>query len=129
MEDVTYRQIIAFQNNARQFLSKKKEKTKLHYALQKMVSRMKCHVDKYYDIEQEIRIDLAEADKDGRLIMQGTQFTFSRENTKELLRRVRELKNEKVQIEPYIATQVPDDLEAIWYEFFVPFVIEDKEPE
>lgn len=131
MTKVTYAQIVQFRNNSRQYLgSKKVEQSKLHYALTKLIKKTESHFNDFTEQEQEIRIELAKTDKDGTLVLdKENNYTYTKEEAKKLHKKLRELRDTQVEIEPHIVTDLPKDLEPIWYEFFVPFVIEDREPE
>lgn len=125
---VTYQQIANFRNHARTFLTQKTERTKLHYALERVLKSTERHHQDFADKEQEIRIDLASTDKDGNLLTdKDTGYSYTKPNAKELSTKVRALSLTNVEVDGYIATELPTKLEPIWYEFFVPFVIEDKE--
>lgn len=126
--EVTYQQITNFRNNARNYLAQKQDRTKLHYALERMLRSTETHHQAFADLEQEARIDLASVDKDGNLLTdKETGYSYTKINAKELTKKVREISLTKVKVEPYIAKELPLKLEPIWYEVFTPFVIEDKE--
>jgi len=131
MTKVTNKQVSTFRQNARNYLIANPEQSKLQYALSKMLKKTESIQEKYQEEEQEIRIDLATIDKDGVLVIdeKTNSYRYKKEDAKKLDQKLRELANKEVEIEPYIASHLPENLEAIWFEFFVPFVIEDKEPE
>lgn len=130
MVKVTYTQIRDFRNNSRSYLmSSGTKRSKLHYAIDKMIKRTDKPFNDYVDKEQEIRVELAEVDKDGMLIVdEKGNYRYKKEGAKQLQSRLRELGRTEVEIEPYYASELPKDLNPAFYEFFVPFVIEDEEP-
>lgn len=128
-EQVTFQQVVNFRQAARTYLGQKQPRTKLHYALEKMISKTEKIQQEYVDKEQEIRVDLAETDKDGiLLITEKGNYSYKKEKAKELQKTLREIGNSPVSLEVH-TVEPPKTLESAWYEFFVPFVIEDKEPE
>lgn len=126
-ETVTFQQVVNFRNAARQYLGQKQPRTKLNYALEKMLAKTEKIQQEYSDIEQEIRIDLAETDKDGILIItEKGNYSYKKDSAKLLQKKLRETGNTTVEIDTH-TVEPPKTLESAWYEFFVPFVIEDKD--
>lgn len=124
--NVTYNQIALFRKNARNYLGQKgSEMSKLAWALNKMIAATETAHQTYKDAEELIRIDLAESDKTTGvlLVSSANVYSYTKANAKVLTQRLRELGNTMVDITPHIATELPKNLEPIWYEFFVPFVI------
>lgn len=124
----TYQEITNFRNHAKAYLTQKLDRTKLHYAIERTLKSTETHHQDFADQEQEIRIDLASVDKDGNLLSdKETGYSYTKANAKELTKQIRTLSKTSVDVEVYIAKELPAKLEPIWYECFVPFVIEDKE--
>lgn len=125
--EVTYRQVKKFRQNVRQYLAAKNERTKFNYALTKMLDRTESVQNDINDKEQEIRIDLASVDKENILLIDKdtNAYRYTKENARKLQTKLRELDNEVVKIDCHQVdeAQIPKNLEAVWIEFFVPFVI------
>lgn len=127
--NVTYRQIIQFRNVARQYLSdKERKRSKLHYALERMVKETLKHNQDYADEETKISIDLASVDKENNLIVKDGNFVYTKDNAKKRNDQIRELLNKEVEVEPFICSEIPE-LESNYWESFVPFVLEERKEE
>lgn len=128
--NVTYNQVALFRKNARNFLAQKGlEMSKLCWALNKMLARTETVHQQYKDAEEGIRIDLAEVDKTTSVLLcngPNNSYSYNKANAKSLTDKLRVLGNTVVEIEPHIASELPKNLEPIWYEFFIPFVIAEQ---
>lgn len=125
---VTYQQIANFRNAARQFIGQKPAQTKLHFAINKMMKRTENHHQDFFDKENDIKIEHAQTDKDGVLLINADKaYSYSKENAKKLQADMRKLGRTEVEVDVFPVKELPKDLEAAWYEYLTPFVIEEKD--
>jgi hypothetical protein len=127
----SYDDILAFRNAAQQFINRTPERTKLHYALEKVQKKIKSHVEDYADLENDIRVDCALLDngkftyiETGRMgeKMLATDPTKAKDQQK----RIRDLGRKEVEVEVMFTTEVPD-IEAAWYGSFLGWVIDEAQ--
>lgn len=132
---VTIDRVLTFRINANKYVqehTKEKEKSKFTHALEKMISRTNEIEKKYNTSIQDMRVEHASEDDKKNLIMdKDGQFAFTKENHKKLTIAIRAKLEDKVTIEPYWASFVPDDLGMALTEVFEDFVIkkEEEKPE
>lgn len=130
---VTYNQINDFRANGRSYIQHIGSKQNpLSYAIQKMLKKTEKHADDYAAEAQDFRAE-ATLVKDGVFVSKTVHTANGPVNETEidpsklkaLNDKMRKLGRTEVEIEPHIATALPKDLEQIWVEHFIPFVIED----
>lgn len=127
---VTMEQVLLFNNNAEFYKQQHAGKqSPFIYALTKMGNKVKKHVEEFNEDVEAARIELAGKDKDGFLILDGNAYKFTPENRKKLNDKIKELKSKEVDIEPYIATSIPKDLDFSFRQIFTPFVMKELTPE
>jgi hypothetical protein len=129
----SYDDILAFRNAAQQFINRTPERTKLHYALEKVQKKIKSHVEDYADLENDIRVDCALLDngkftyiETGRMgeKMLATDPTKAKDQQK----RIRDLGRKEVDVEVFfIKGEIPKDVEAAWYAAFLGWVIDEEQ--
>lgn len=126
---VTNLQIENFRSNARNYLGRKSTaRTKLHYALTKMLMKTETAFQRFQEEQQDIRTELAMTDDKKALIIDDkNNYSYTKEDAKKMNDKLRELGKREIEIENY-TVEAPKDLEPIYWEVFVPFVLEDKEP-
>lgn len=124
---VTNKQLLLFRANADVYnKSLKGKKNKLSWAIKKMVDRTQKDAEKYQEAVEDIRVELAGKDDKGFLIEDDEgNFKFKPEDLKKLKDKVKKLQEEEVEIEPYLASEVPEDLHFSFYEVFSPFVLKE----
>ncbi len=122
----TVEQVLVFNSNAALYLSMhQKKQSPFLYALTKMQTRVKNIVSEFSESTEDARVELAGKDEKGFIIVENDTYKFTPENRKKLNEKVRELKSKEVDIEPYIATSVPEDLDLTFREVFTPFVLKE----
>jgi hypothetical protein len=126
---VTKQQITNFRSAAARYISQVKKRNKLHYALERMLARTKKVAEDFYDEEQDILIECASTDERGNLIYASDNRTLAmtKEKRKEFDKKLRELSRREIEVEPYYATEIPDELDAQWYFELAPFVLPQEE--
>jgi hypothetical protein len=100
-----------------------------------MHKRLKEHEDEYNDRFQELNLEYCAKDKHGFAEMEkftrerrgekseDERFKFTIENQKTVNEKKRDLLNTKVEIEPYITEDVPEDFGFDWWNIFAPFIL------
>jgi hypothetical protein len=124
-------ELLHFRRNAQQFINTHPERTKLHYALEKVIKKTTKAAEDYADKENDHRVDAALLDSKTKAFINDDKgnLTIDPSKMKELNKQLRALSRENVEFETHFATEVPPDLEAGWYQVFLGVVIEeDKDP-
>ena len=133
----TLEEIVEFSNEAYLFMQKAesegKGETKLIYAIKKLVgnpaTRQKGILTKAIRPNQiksrDIQIDYASVDAvTGNLLKdERGQYLYTKDNKKSLENALDELTNEPIAFEPYIATEVSEELSEYQKELFKGFVL------
>lgn len=132
----TFDEIVEFSNEAYKFISKAEEEgkanTKLIYALKRIagdpVTQKKGTLHKVIRKGQiksrDLQIDYASVDDRGNLIKDDKgQYSYTKENKKALDLALENLTNDNMEFEPYIATEVTEDLNEYQKDLFKGFVI------
>lgn len=130
MITVSYQDAIDFTNAASDYLNTKGRKpSSLTYALDRMVKKLKPHIEDFNDKIGDLKEKFQMKDKtDGVFLFHDlacTQPKFTAENHSAFRKAYTALKKETFDVEPFYATTIPEGLEAIWYSMFHPFVIEE----
>lgn len=109
----TNMEIINFINFARDYMKEHEKPTKFRYALERMEKRaLKVH-ETYAEGIAEANIENAATDKDGAILTdEKGNFRYTKDGIRKRNQEHRALLEKAVEIEPYMATEVPDDLSA-----------------
>lgn len=98
----------------------------LTLALTKTIKENKHHIEDFNDLIAEAKIDLAQKDKDGTIILhQNGTYKMKPDAAKKMQKQGRKIKDKEIKVVAYIAKEVPRNLALPWYEYFVPFVIKN----
>jgi hypothetical protein len=129
--EVSVGSCVNFTSTAVQYLANNKFQNKLTYALSRMIKQLKPIIEEFNEELEDVRIELASTDKNGNLIINKdtNNYVFTPDNTKKVKEKIKELREKTVKVKPYITTSIPTDLELVWYQHFIPFVLEDNPPE
>jgi hypothetical protein len=122
----THEDLIAFSQAAQAWLDKDKANanTKLGYAIAKLHTRMKKILDRYNNAREDIQIDTCSPDEKGIILRdERGNYRYTKEGMKERNKQLQALYETPCEIEPYIATALPDDLTEIERDQFAGFVI------
>jgi hypothetical protein len=104
-------QLINFVNFARGFLQQHKEQTKFRYALERMEKRLAKPIEGYQEAVADLQIEHAATDETQAILtdVQGN-VRYTKDGIRARNKAQRDLLENPVEIEPYMATEVPDDL-------------------
>ena len=113
----TNKEIISFRVSAIAFLKKdenKDSKTKLNYALEKLIKSTDVALDKYFEDRKDIGMDNCNVDSNKSLLYEDLpsgqrKFEFTKEGLKAYDKQTAELLDKKVDIKTYISTELPED--------------------
>lgn len=123
--------VITFRGNAQLYKQiNGGKKNALTWALDRMLKRTEDIQEDYNEDVNDARFELAGKDKEGFIIEESTEnggakYKYTPENRKKLSEKIKELQAKEVEVEPYIATSVPDDLPFDFRDVFTPFVLEE----
>jgi|SRR5215831_13854646 len=124
----TYRELTDFINAAALWQGTEKNKDhqngKFAYAVKKMVKRSNIARERYFEEVEDVNVKHCSVDSDKNIIQtpQG-QYRFTKDAMIERLKELRTLSEKTIDIDPFIATVVPDDLTPEEIEAFTDFVI------
>lgn len=127
---ITNNALSLFRSAAQNYINMNPDRTRLHYALEKMLKKTLSLFEDYADKENEIRIDCALIDEKTKVFIMSDdkkQLLIDPSKSKDLQKRTRALGREIVEFETYYATEVPKELEAMWYQQFTGIVIKDED--
>jgi len=112
------------------YLTKHPEKTKLEYAIQRTLSRIAKTNDGLQEQLETIDIDHASTDKDGILLTgpNGYQFTPEKKKARNA-KRTALIKAVDVEIDPYFASEIPDDISEADLDAFEGIIIRTADVE
>lgn len=130
-EQVTYKQLVLFRANGRNYLQHiGPKKNHLSYAIQKMLKRTERIFEEYQGTTQDLRAEHALV-KDGAFVTNAKGETeIDASKAKAYNKAIRDLEGKAIDIEVYHTKSIPEDTEQVWMEYFIPFVIgEFQEPE
>jgi hypothetical protein len=126
----THRGIIDFLNAASLYLSTHQDETKLTYALNRVVKRASKIHGKYLERREELQIDNCVTDDKGKILRDADKgFQFTRDGLKKVNEECRRILDEEVEIDPYHATELPENLTQVERDAFMGFVIEGQREE
>ena len=132
MAQETKKRAQLFSQWAEAWLNQNKEQSKFNFALSKIRKKIKSQVEDYQDESSEHRITLASVDdKKNVLIDAQGNFSFTPENHKTLLSKVKEIGKQTIEFEPHFVNQndIPESLPYSYREAFEGFVIKEQESE
>jgi len=129
MQEVTKRQLELFYLNSAQWLEQNPIDSKFSYAIKKMKRRVFNLYEDYMEEVEGKRLDYAQKDEKGIVIKNDKgEFQFSAEDNKKLIKELKELSREKVQIAPFfVDKQEIPELHYSLKEVFTNFVIKEEE--
>ena len=81
----------------------------------------------YSEKAEDARTECGATDEKGIILMDGDNYRFSKEGIRTLTAALRKLNSEEVEIEPYWATEVPEDLAGDVADIFEGFVLRTEE--
>ena len=115
----------------RQYLAVHPEKTRLEYAIQRMLPRFAKTNDDLQEQLEGIDIDHAATNAEGVLLVgpQGYQFTPVAKKKCVAARRALLNKEDGVEVEAYFATTVPDDIDEVYLDAFEGLLIRTEDAE
>jgi len=132
----TYEKVLAFTNVSKQVRGlSKAPQTKFHYAIDKMRSNISSACKKiekaYTEKDMELQIKYASVDEKNNLVLQDNgSYSFSKDNwgkyQEELSRLLDEKSKEVVEVEPYMAAHIPDNLSMYEAETFAGFILPEN---
>lgn len=129
MIKTTLRDVINFANSASRWMSiqEKQPQTKLSYAVARMLKRCQKPIEDYNAKIEDIRLDNALEDEKTKAVLrdEAQQYKFSKEGLRKIIEEQRKLLDGEIEIEPYIATAIPDDLSDDARVAFEGFVLEE----
>lgn len=128
----TNEKIAVFMEAAAQWMAKHPGRSKFAHALHRVMDRANRTRSAYSEALQDINVDHAATDATTKVILKDQHggIAMTKEDTKNANAAIRKLYREKeVEIEPYMATDVPDDLTYAEEDAFAGFVIPAQEPE
>jgi len=122
----TFENVLTFALTAQVWLAQNKdnENTKLGYAISRMNARIQKAQQRYNNQREDIQIDCCQTDEKGIILKdeQG-QYKFTKPELKRRNKEWQDLFEKEIEIEPYFATALPDDLTYVEREAFAGFVI------
>lgn len=125
----TYENLFNFAFAAQSWLAggKDRDKTKLGYAITRMMPRVQKLQGKYNNGVEDINIDCCATDDKGIILRdEGGNYKFTKDGLKERNKRRESLFESEIEIEPYFATDVPADLTDLEREAFYGFIIREE---
>jgi hypothetical protein len=133
----TYKEILAFANASRGYLERVKgQKTKLAYAIERVTKGYAAQAEKleaaYREKLADLDIEHCSTDERGNILTDGAgRYVYTKDAQRARLKRQREelerLLGAVVEVEPYFATALPDDLSDAEREALTGFVIKPGE--
>jgi hypothetical protein len=98
-------------------------KNKFEHAVGRALKGLRRAAEEHADSTVDINVEHASLDKDGNLVMDGERFRYSRDGMKARLTALRALMDVEHEVEPYFATEVPEDLTEDERDAFTGFVL------
>ena len=130
----TREEVNFFHNSALIYRQNNNKKSKFNYALGVLLNRQTEKIQKTTKEKiEDINTEHAAVDRDGVLLRDGDNYKYTKDEAKKRLQKIRQVWKEEVEIEPYYATDVPQDLTLSEIDAFTDFVLrrdaEDLEEE
>lgn len=130
---VTKEQVLNFRANAEVYIGNNQGVfSRFIYALNKALKNTKDVFEKYNEAIAEIKYENAEKDEKTKHIKIDSvtnNFLFTKESRVEMDKATRKLLDEVVEVEQYLAKEIPDDLTVLILEVFCPFVLTEEDIE
>lgn len=133
---VTYEQILFFRRNQEHYMQgHAKQFRPFLYALSKMYKKLAKHEDDYNDEQRLLNLEYCAKDKDGYAVIEKfnvesrgekkeeERWKYTIEEQKKLNKARRDLLNREVEIEPFLTTDYPEDLDFSFWGVFSPFIL------
>lgn len=115
---------------AERYLREHPEKTKLEYAIARSLPRLAKLNEALQEQLDAVNIEHAAVDANGVLIIQNGAYQFKPEEKKKAnIARRKLLNDETVEIEPYFASTVPDDLDELYLDGFEGIIVKTEDVE
>ena len=103
----------------------KDHNNKLSYAIRKVNKNITSVVESINENIEDLRIEHCSVDEKGNVLKdEKGNYKFSKDGLRALAKAVKELNNKIFEIEPFFATEIPDDLTEEQKEIFTGLVIE-----
>lgn len=102
----------------------KENDNKLSYAIKKTIKRIQEASEDFNEKAEDLRIEYCSTDEKGNVVKVNGQYQFTKENLRKLNADFKKL---FLEIDPYFATEIPEDLTDEQTEAFEGIVIEVKE--
>lgn len=125
----TYERLINYNAHSRVWLNEDKgnAKTKLGYAISRLSPRIEKLLQRYQNESEDINIDHCATDDKGYILRdERGDYRFTRDELKKRNHARQKLFESEVEIEPYFATEVPDDLPAAFHEICLGLIIREE---
>lgn len=104
-------ELVNFINFARGYLQQHKEQTKFRYALERMEKRLGPQCEAYTEALADLQIEHAATDENQAILTdEKGNFRYTKDGLRARHKAQKELVEKPVEIEPYLATEVPEDL-------------------
>lgn len=101
--------------------------SKLKYAIERVMKRTKKVIEQYREDLEDAQIEHCYADEKGVIVRDGRgEYQFTKEGLTALNQKRRELVRSEVSVEPYFATELPENLDPTTKEIFTGFVIKES---
>lgn len=125
--DTTHGDLQIFLQAAKMFLNQKDLRpSHLSQAISKTIRENRKHFDEYDDAIADKRIDFAQKDKQGVILLNPNgSYQMKADGAKKFQAAVRAIQGKKIKATVFYAKSVPLNLELPWYDAFIPFVIKD----
>lgn len=111
--DITYARLVNTINAANSYFQlADKAESKFKYALRRFIKANQEHIDRYNDLTLDFRLEWASVDDKKNLIMQGDNYSYTKENYKKLNNALKELQTTEITIIPFLiaAKDEPTDI-------------------
>jgi hypothetical protein len=133
MKKVTKGDVATFIQIANSFLNNTShgKTSQFTYALDRMTKKLKNDYEDYLGDLEEKRIELAGKDKDGYVISENNEYKMTAESRKSFREFSKKIDSEEVEIEPYLAKELPKSVTWSVKNALTPFVVKeyDFDPE
>lgn len=128
----SWKRCIEFSNMAQAYLARTKGETKLKYAINRTLARVQKQQETVSERLADIEIDycLTEKRGDNEVIVRDAQgnLQYTKDKIKERNKATRDyLSKDEIEVEPYLATTLPTDLNEFEIEAFSGFVISTED--
>lgn len=131
MIKTTYEKLFYYNEIAQAWLEDNppRERTKLGYAISRLTPRVRKAFQQYQNLREDIAVDTCAVDEKGLILREthNNEYKYTKEKQAERNQRWRKLYESEIEIEPYFATQAPNDLTVIEREAFAGLVIREED--